>query len=145
MPLPGPACLANDIAERWFATASQFPGGEISPPGAPRGMNVIENTPLRFAGLPRRRHGNLEVPIARRPIARLLGLAFLDRRRAWPGLFIPRCNSIHSFGMRFPLRVEFLDRHGRPLKTIERMPPWRVHRCAGAEAVLELVSCEEGE
>lgn len=108
-------------------------------------MNATEKVPLRFAGLPRQRRGNLEIPIARRPIARLLGLAFLDRRRAWPGLYIPRCSSVHSFGMRFPLQIWFLDGQGRPLRIVERMPPWRIHSCAGADAVLELVPEEDGK
>ena len=41
--------------------------------------------------------------------SRLLGLALLGRERAGPGLLIPRCRSVHTFGMRFPIDVAFCD------------------------------------
>lgn len=106
-------------------------------------MHATEELPLRFAGLPRRRFGDLELPIAERPLVRLLGLALLDRERAGPGLFIPRCRSVHSFGMRFPLRICFLDRRGKPLVTVASLAPRRICSCRGAESVIELVPEED--
>lgn len=78
------------------------------------------------------------VPVARRPLARLLGLALLDRERAGAGLLIPRCDSVHTFGMRFALDLVFLDGDLRPLAAREGVPPRRLARLAGARAVLEL-------
>ena len=40
--------------------------------------------------------------------ARLLGLAFLDPLPPGVALMIPRCRSVHTFGMRFPLDISFL-------------------------------------
>ena len=34
----------------------------------------------------------------------------LDRHRAPEGLLIPRCRSVHTYGMRFPLDLLFLGR-----------------------------------
>ena len=80
------------------------------------------------------------VPIADRPIARVLGLALLDRDRAGPGLLIPRCRSIHTFGMRFPIDVVFLDRDGAVISRHAAVRPWRVVTERRASSVLELPS-----
>jgi uncharacterized membrane protein (UPF0127 family) len=76
---------------------------------------------------------------------RLRGLAWRRREQAGPGLLIPRCSSVHTFGMRFDLDVYFLDREGRVLSVRRRVPPRRFLRCRGASAVLEIPSGEGGE
>jgi trehalose synthase len=80
------------------------------------------------------------VPVAVGPGARLLGLSHLDREAAGPGLLIPRCASVHTFGMRFPLDLVFLDRGGRPLSFRRAVPPRRIAFERRASAVLELPS-----
>jgi uncharacterized protein len=69
--------------------------------------------------------------------ARLLGLAL--RRELPPGeaLLIPRCSSVHTFGMRFALDVVFLDAARRVVEVRHHVPPARVVRRRGAAAVLE--------
>lgn len=94
--------------------------------------------PARFRGLPVAEIRGVRVPVARGLRARTLGLAWLDRHHAGPGLFIPRCASVHTFGMRFPLLVVFLAADGRELRRIDPLPPRRVAGCRGAAAVLEL-------
>jgi uncharacterized protein len=76
--------------------------------------------------------------VARGFRARLLGLALISRERAGPGLLIPRCRCVHTFGMRFPLDLVFIDREGRAVRELHGVPACRVVACAGAEAVLEL-------
>jgi hypothetical protein len=76
---------------------------------------------------------------------RLLGLAWRDRSEAGPGLLIPRCASVHTFGMRFELDLFFLDSAGRVIGVRRRVPPRRVVWCRGAAAVLEIPSGEGGE
>jgi uncharacterized protein len=80
------------------------------------------------------------VPVATSMSSRLLGLALLRHGRAGPGLLIPRCRSVHTFGMRFPLDLLFLDAEGRVIALRRAVPPCRVKRCPGAMAVLELRS-----
>jgi len=75
--------------------------------------------------------------------ARLLGLAHLDRDAAGAGLLIPRCASVHTFGMRFPLDLVFLDGDGRPCSFRRAVPPRRIAWHRGASAVLEL-PCSTG-
>lgn len=66
--------------------------------------------------------------VARSLRTRTLGLMF---RRGVPeaygkGLLFPDCASLHTFHMRFPLDVVFLDRDGQPLKLLKTVSPWRV-------------------
>jgi uncharacterized membrane protein (UPF0127 family) len=97
-------------------------------------------TPLRFRGLDRKAVLGYEVPAATSPLSRLLGLALLRRGRAGAGLLIPRCRSVHTFGMRFRIDVLFLDDQDRVIELRRAVPPCRVIRCPGAMAVLELPS-----
>jgi uncharacterized membrane protein (UPF0127 family) len=77
------------------------------------------------------------VPVAEGIRARLLGLALLSRPDAGPGLLIPRCRAVHSFGMRFELRILFLGRDGQIVRET-RLRSWRFAGCRSAESVLEL-------
>ncbi len=70
--------------------------------------------------------------------SRLLGLSLLEPEQAGAGLLIPRCASVHTFGMRFALDVFFLDAAGRPLVVRRAVQPWRIVGHRGAVAVLEL-------
>jgi uncharacterized membrane protein (UPF0127 family) len=92
----------------------------------------------RVEDLPRRAVGGREVPVALGVRARLLGLALLDRADSGPGLLIPRCSSVHTFGMRFALDLYFLDRDGEVLDARRAVPPRRLAACRGAAAVLEI-------
>jgi uncharacterized protein len=82
-------------------------------------------------------HGCPRAFVAESARARLLGLAWLDDLPADCGLLIPRCGSVHTFGMRFALDVAFLDPHGQVLRTARAVPPRRMLWCRGAAAVLE--------
>ncbi len=82
--------------------------------------------------------GGLTVPVAVGLRARLLGLAGLERDEAGPGLLIPSCSSVHTFGMRFELDLVFLDRDGVVVATRTGVPPRRFASSRAADAVLEL-------
>ncbi|HSS32058.1 MAG TPA: DUF192 domain-containing protein [Solirubrobacterales bacterium] len=92
----------------------------------------------RLSRLPRRRILHCEVPVACGWRSRLLGLSWLEREQAGSGLLIPRCSSVHTFGMRFELDLVFIDPDGRALALHRGVPPRRVVGCRGAAAVLEL-------
>ncbi|HKB50691.1 MAG TPA: DUF192 domain-containing protein [Solirubrobacterales bacterium] len=76
--------------------------------------------------------------------ARLLGLSGLDRDEARSGLLIPRCRSVHTFGMRFALDLVFLDRDGRPCSVRRQVPPLRLAFDRRASSVLELPCPDQG-
>lgn len=84
-------------------------------------------------------------PVATGFRTRLRGLSFRDRAEAGPGLLIPRCASVHTFGMRFELDLYFLDGSGQVIAVHRRVPPRRVVWQRGARAVLEIPAGEGGE
>ena len=80
---------------------------------------------------------NLEVGDGFR--SRLLGLMGRGRLGTGEGLLLRPCNSIHTFFMRFPVDVAFLDDEGRILAVREGLKPWRVAGpVRGARSTLEL-------
>jgi len=86
-----------------------------------------------------------EVPVAAGFRSRLLGLAGLRWEEAGPGLLIPRCASVHTFGMRFALDVFFLDGRGGVMAVRRNVRPRRFVSHRGAAAVLEVPSAQRGE
>lgn len=85
------------------------------------------------------------VPVAKGFRTRLRGLSGLERSEAGPGLLIPRCSSVHTFGMRFALDVHFLDRDGRVIAVRRSVAPRRFVWQRGAAAVLEIPAAQGGE
>jgi uncharacterized membrane protein (UPF0127 family) len=100
-------------------------------------------TARRLRGLPRATALGRDFPVASTRCARLLGLSRLDLDEAGPGLLIPDCRSIHTFGMRFSLDLVFLDRDGRPCSVRRAVPPRRLAWDRRASAVLELPAKSE--
>ena len=80
--------------------------------------------------------------IAAGSLARARGLLF--RSRSWLGeggsLLLVPCSSVHSFLMREPIDLAFIDASGVVLRSEERVRPGRVVSCRGAVAVLERFS-----
>jgi uncharacterized membrane protein (UPF0127 family) len=99
----------------------------------------------RFGHCPPRRLLGHRVLVATGPLARLLGLAHLDREEAPSALLIPRCRCVHTFGMRFALDLYFLDGEGDVVEARLGVPPRRLAFCARAHAVLELAAGKGGE
>jgi hypothetical protein len=54
------------------------------------------------------------------------GLMFRSDLPSGTGLVIDPCSSIHTFWMRFPIDVLYVDRHGTVLRADREMKPWRV-------------------
>ncbi len=70
---------------------------------------------------------------------RAKGLLGRDGLPSGEGLLIPRCNAIHTIGMRFPIDAEFLSRDGSTLRVVRDIPPGRPFVWGGwrARQVLE--------
>jgi len=101
---------------------------------------MVKSTAGRLRGLPVVVVLDLEVPIATGPWVRFLGLSHLDREKAGPGLLIPHCSSVHTFGMRFPLDLYFLDKEGAVVEVRRDIPKRCLAICRHATSVLELPS-----
>lgn len=94
--------------------------------------------PIRFRGLERTEILGRTIPVATTFPSRVLGLSHLDRDRAGEGLLIPRCRSVHTFGMRFAIEILFLNDEGRVIDLRREVRPRRIARNPAAAAVLEL-------
>jgi len=70
--------------------------------------------------------------------SRRTGLLKHERLEPGEGLWIAPCEAVHTFGMKFPIDVLFLDRKKRVRKIRAAMPPWRIAACFFARSVLEL-------
>jgi hypothetical protein len=56
------------------------------------------------------------------------------------GLWIIPCESVHTFWMRFPIDLVYLDRKKRICKLKTSVPAWRLSACLRAHSVIELPS-----
>jgi len=65
----------------------------------------------------------------------LLGRAGLA---AGEGLWIVPCESVHTFFMKFPIDLVYLDRKNRVRKVRDSVPAWRLSVCLSAHSILEL-------
>jgi uncharacterized membrane protein (UPF0127 family) len=54
------------------------------------------------------------------------------------GLWIMPCEAVHTFWMRFPIDLVYLDSKKRIRKLVSEVPPWRLSACLRAHSVLEL-------
>ena len=61
---------------------------------------------------------------------------------AGEGILLRPAGSVHTFFMRFPIDVVFLDRDLRIVSVADDVPPWKMRGARGAKAVLELASGE---
>jgi uncharacterized membrane protein (UPF0127 family) len=61
-------------------------------------------------------------------LERLVGLLGRTALSEEDGLWLEPCDGVHTFFMRFPIDVAVLDSHGRVLRCIDALPPWRVTR-----------------
>ena len=68
------------------------------------------------------------------------GLLGRDRLAPGEGLWIVPCESVHTFFMRFPIDLVYLDRKYRVRKLRGDVGPWRLSACFFARSVLELPS-----
>jgi len=74
---------------------------------------------------------------ARRRMKGLLGRRALSQDE---GLWLEPASSVHTWFMRFPIDVVFLDRDKRVLRIVESMRPWRMAAKRRSRAVLELAA-----
>ena len=72
--------------------------------------------------------------------ARRQGLLNISQLDIEAGLWIAPCEAVHTFGMRMPLDVLFLDRELRVRKIRCGVKPRRIAVCLRADSVLELAA-----
>ena len=67
-----------------------------------------------------------EVKVAKTFIKKTFGLILRNDISEADGLIIKPCNSIHTFFMRFPIDVLFVDRKNKIIALHENVKPWRI-------------------
>jgi uncharacterized protein len=82
-----------------------------------------------------------DVQLADTPRARRIGLLKRDTFNPGQGLWIFPTQAIHTFGMRFPIDVVFIDRQLRVKRIYHGLAPFRLTSLVwSAQSVLELPS-----
>ncbi len=69
---------------------------------------------------------------------RRTGLLKHERLEAGEGLWIVPCESVHTFFMKFPIDLVYLDKKRKVRKVRHAVPPWRLSACLTAHSILEL-------
>jgi hypothetical protein len=69
---------------------------------------------------------------------RRVGLLKHDRLEPGTGLWIVPCESVHTFFMKFPIDLIYLDRKHKVRKVRPAVPAWRLSLCITAHSILEL-------
>lgn len=95
----------------------------------------------RFDGLPSHALGEHRIVVAATRAARMRGLARLDALPPHTALHIPRCRSVHTHTMRFPLDLIWLDEAGKVVRVDRDVPARRMKACRAARSVVE---CDAG-
>jgi hypothetical protein len=107
----------------WFGA----PPKALLPPARMQVSNVTRQTVL-----------GTQVEVADSGPARSKGLLGRQGLEPGGGLWIVPCESVHTFAMKFPLDLVYLDRNLRIRKVKSGVPPWRLSACLSAHSVLEL-------
>lgn len=78
------------------------------------------------------------VRVAGTSSARRQGLLGISEMHGDSGIWIAPCEAIHTFGMRMPIDVLFLDREFKVRKLSSRVAAGRIRVCLAASSVLEV-------
>jgi uncharacterized membrane protein (UPF0127 family) len=71
-------------------------------------------------------------------LRRMRGLLGKGELKCGEGLLLRPAPAVHTLFMRFPIDAVFLGRDLTVLRVASDLRPWRMARCKGARAVLEL-------
>jgi uncharacterized protein len=69
---------------------------------------------------------------------RRTGLLKHERLEPGEGLWIVPCESVHTFFMKFPIDLVYMDKRRKVKKVRHAVGPWRLSACLTAHSVLEL-------
>ncbi len=76
--------------------------------------------------------------LANTSATRRTGLLKRESLEPGEGLLIVPCESVHTFFMKFPIDLVYLDKKRKVLKVRHAVPAWRMSACLRAHSVLEL-------
>lgn len=99
---------------------------------------MSETKTIRILNLTRKTELARRAEVAETSAARSKGL--LGRTELAPGLgiWIVPCESVHTFFMKFPIDLVYIDRNKRVKKVRSSVSPWRLSACLSARSIIEL-------
>lgn len=95
---------------------------------------------LRVSNLTRHTVLATSLEVAESSAQRNKGLLGREALNPGEGLWIRPCESVHTFWMRFPIDLVYLDRDLHIRKLVRDVRPWRLSGCLSAHSILELPS-----
>ena len=113
--------IAKAVGEFFSPPAQSVPRGPLHVTNVTRGTVLATRLEAAHTGPTRRK-----------------GLLGRDGLAAGEGLWISPCESVHTFFMRFPIDLVYLDRKNAVRKIRHSVPPWRLSACLSAHSILEL-------
>src|SRR3954471_22483827 len=78
--------------------------------------------------------------VARSPLKRMKGLLGRRSLSRDEGIWLEPASSVHTWFMRFPIDVVFVDKEMRVVRIVEALAPWRFAGKRGARSALELAA-----
>ncbi|SPE29931.1 conserved hypothetical protein [Candidatus Sulfopaludibacter sp. SbA3] len=78
------------------------------------------------------------VSVADTSSTRRTGLLKHERLDPGQGLWIVPCESVHTFFMKFPIDLVYIDKQRKVRKVRHAVPAWRLSMCLSAHSILEL-------
>ncbi len=76
--------------------------------------------------------------IAKSFFQRLIGLMFRSKMDKGEALIFYQAPSIHTFFMKFPIDIVFLDKNKKVIRICPALKPWRIVFCPKAYITIEL-------
>ena len=74
------------------------------------------------------------------PLERMRGLLARPPLTQDQGLLIMPCSSVHTFGMRYPIDLVFLNKDWQIKKLVSALKPYRLAWSTGASMVVEMMA-----
>jgi uncharacterized protein len=96
------------------------------------------NRRLRICNLTRQTELASAAELADHGAARNKGLLGRTHLPPGSGLWIVPCESVHTFFMKFPIDLVYIDRNKRVKKVRSNVGPWRLSACLSAHSIIEL-------
>jgi uncharacterized protein len=115
--------IARGLREFFLPHSAKIPEGPLKAVNVTRGTAMATRLDVANNGRGRRKG--------------LLGHSHLS---SGEGLWIIPCESVHTFFMRFPIDLVYLDRRNCVRKVRSGVGAWRISACISAHSVLELPS-----
>jgi hypothetical protein len=95
-------------------------------------------TTLKITNLTRQTEVASCAEVAKSSTARQKGLLGRSGLPDGGGLWIIPCESVHTFFMKFPIDLIYIDRKKRVKKVRHNVRPWRLSACLSAHSIIEL-------